>query len=126
MSVEDAPPPTEANASATMPTPTASESEIVALLREQNALLRELVASTRPSRNSRFTDADWNKAKAIAAQVAPSEEARHVVVDVTTGAYATGRTIFAAAQSLGAPADCTVAVPAGGVTLRLRAPGRRA
>lgn len=103
----------------------ASLDEVVQLLREQNELLRKLVGNATPeAKASRFSEEDWAKAKAIAATVTPSEETRHVVVDVATGEYATGRTIFAAADALGAPPDRTVALLAGGGTLRLRSPGR--
>ena len=105
MSVEAVPSPAEAEAEAeaeapaTLPTSTAFESEIVTLLREQNALLRKLLAAMRPQ----APNSNIAKAKAIAASVPPTDGAPYVAVNIATGEYAVGWTMVAAADALGAP-----------------------
>lgn len=105
--------------------PAASLDDVVRLLSEQNELLKKIAESAKPSpKDSRLSEADWARAKAIAAKVEPSEEAAFVVVDAETGAFAVGRTMSAAAERLGAPPERSMGLRAGGGTLRLRSPGR--
>lgn len=101
MSVEAVPsnseapaPPTVSETLATTP-----EGEIVSLPKEQNALLRELLATVRPP----TPDPRIAKAKTIAATVLPTDEASYVAVNTTTGEHAVSRTIAAAADALNAP-----------------------
>ena len=105
--------------------PAATLNEVVQLLNEQNDLLKRLVEDKSLSpQPSSLTEADWARAKVIAATIAPTEEAPFVVVNAETGAFAVGRTMSAAAEKLGGPPERSMGLRAGGGTLRLRSPGR--
>lgn len=115
MSVEAAPTPSEASIPSE-PTNDSPESEIVALLKEENALLRELLATTRSG--SAALDPMWAKVQEIAQAVEPTEDVHFVAVDPTTGEYATGRTSREASDALGTPAERNYVTGAGGKPTR--------